>query len=68
MYPYLLTVFSVAACSLVLLACGSLFVRINSGHLLPPDLTGAVGAASSLTLGEVVFALLVINFNLWLPG
>jgi len=68
MYPYLLTVFSVAACSLVLLACGSLFVRINSGHLLPPDITGAVGAASSLTLGVVVFALLVINFNLWLPG
>ncbi|GEM_PF-1707762 len=68
MYPYLMTVFSVAACSLVLLGCGSLFVRSDSGHLLPDDVRGAVGAAASLALGVVAFALLVINFNLWLPG
>ncbi|PJL14444.1 hypothetical protein B9Y72_00985 [Stenotrophomonas maltophilia] len=68
MLPYMATVFSVAACSMVLLTCGSLFVRANKGELLPADLQGAVGAAASLTLGVIATALFVINVNLWFPG
>lgn len=68
MYPYLLTVLSVAACSFLLLVSGSLFIRLNKGGPLPAGQQGNAEAAASLALGVVAMALIVINFNLWFPG
>ncbi|ARQ88541.1 MULTISPECIES: hypothetical protein [Stenotrophomonas] len=68
MYPYLMTVLSVAACSFLLLVSGSLFVRMNDGVLVAAGRQGAVVATASLVLGVVAMMLLVINFNLWFPG